>query len=117
MDIGLTRVLSLLLGLVRQEAAQGRAQEDGGGILTLGNVSLTNASLMFEQATLRSTGHESSDIHEVQRIRFEVQTWQLLQLLATSKSWAHSGFTVSRQLACEHSALMSQFCSPHKAWV
>ena len=29
------------------------------------------------------------------------QTWQLLQLLATSKSWANSGLSVTRQRAGE----------------
>ena len=42
---------------------------------------------------------------------------QLLQPLATSKAWAHSGFSVSRQLAGEHLRLMSMFCNPHKAWI
>ena len=42
---------------------------------------------------------------------------QLLQPLATSKAWAHSGFSVSRQLAGEHFKQTSMFCNPHKAWI
>ena len=52
---------------VPQDAAQGHAQLEGGGIWTPGNVSLTNASLMFERASLRKqwSSQESSDIHEM----------------------------------------------------
>ena len=44
----------LLLSSVRQDATSGHAQLEGGGIMTSGNVSLTNFSLIFKLATLRT---------------------------------------------------------------
>ena len=64
---------------------------------------------------LESSGEESSDIHEVHRMGFEVSDMAATSVTGTSKSWANCGFSVSRQLAGEHFKLTSKFCNPHKA--